>query len=500
MHPLIKATDISFSIKGETILHEHSFAINKGECIIITGASGSGKTTLGKIIAGHYPVSSGSFTVADDLRKVFVHQQHDFRFAFQSRSYFGQRFDRNYAGQFPTVYSILSKGVDEHALKEVSGLLSLDEKLDQPVIELSNGEGKRVQLAQALLLKPDLMVLDQPFIGLDVKTRELLRQLLVKLKNDGITVAVISSPDEIPDCADRLFVMEDGRFTELQTPEELVKDFAFNSDERKEIEWKEIERLSPVIDETFEIAIQMTDVNISFEDKVILEDVSWTVKKGEHWALIGHNGSGKSTLLSLINADNPQVYLNDIQLFDQKRGSGESIWDIKKKIGYVSPEMHVFFQRTGSYVETISLSANDYTLDGFSQEQTTCYEAICSGFNDQMGSSATISFNQHSLVTHWMEALEIKHLQHKPFYKASLGEQRVLLLVRALVKNPPLLLLDEPCQGLDKFQTQRFTSIVDDICCHFNKTLIYVSHYANEMPTCINHQIVLEKGRIKELF
>ena len=286
----------------------------------------------------------------------------------------------------------------------------------------------------------------------------------------------------------------------MQQSEELIKDFGFNSSERKEIEWKEIERLSPVIDESFETAIQMTNVNISFEDKVILEDVSWTVKKGEHWALIGHNGSGKSTLLSLINADNPQVYLNDIQLFDQKRGSGESIWDIKKKIGYVSPEMHVFFQRTGSYVETISLSTNDYTLDGFSQEQTTCYEAICSGFNDQMGSSANITFNQHSLVMHWMEALEIKHLQPKPFYKASLGEQRVLLLVRALVKNPPLLLLDEPCQGLDKYQTQRFTSIVDDICRHFNKTLIYVSHYANEMPACINHRIVLEKGRIKELY
>lgn len=117
-----------------------------------------------------------------------------------------------------------------------------------------------------------------------------------------------------------------------------------------------------------------------------------------------------------------------------------------------------------------------------------------------MGSSANITYNQHSLVLHWLEALELKKLQDKPFYKASLGEQRVLLLIRSLVKNPPLLLLDEPCQGLDRYQTQRFTSIVDNICRHFNKTLIYVSHYSNEMPSCIEHQLILEKGRIKEIF
>ncbi|MNS57356.1 putative ABC transporter ATP-binding protein YlmA [compost metagenome] len=377
----------------------------------------------------------------------------------------------------------------------------MQEKLDQPVIELSNGEGKRVQLAQALLLQPQLMVLDQPFIGLDVQTRQQLHQLITKLKNEGITIVLVSSPEEIPACTDRVFLFEEGKLSGIVIPNELIVHKENHLKAIKdEIEWKEIERLSPVANVAFENAVYMSNVNICFEDKVILDDVSWTVKKGEHWALIGHNGSGKSTLLSLINADNPQVYLNDVQLFDQKRGGGESIWEIKKKIGYVSPEMHVFFQRTSSYVESISLSANDYTLDGFSQEQTSCYEAICSGFNDQMGSSATITYNQHSLVLHWLEALELKKLQDKPFYKASLGEQRVLLLIRSLIKNPPLLLLDEPCQGLDKYQTQRFTSIVDNICRHFNKTLIYVSHYSSEMPSCIDHQLILEKGSIKEIF
>jgi molybdate transport system ATP-binding protein len=200
----------------------------------------------------------------------------------------------------------------------------------------------------------------------------------------------------------------------------------------------------------------------------------------------------------LINADNPQVYLNDIYLFDHKRGNGESIWEIKKKIGYISPEMHNQFLRSSSYVQSQSIAKNDYSLGGFSQDKTTCFEIVCSGLNDQVGSSTRLTTLQQKVVEYWMQALDIIQLKQKSFYKTSLGQQRLVLLARALVKNPPLLILDEPCQGLDKKQTALFTSLVDSVCKHIEKTLIYVSHYDSDMPACIEQRLVLENGRVKK--
>jgi len=500
MSGLIKTENISFIMEGESILDDLSFTIHEGECIVLTGKSGSGKTTLAKIIAGHYPASSGTIEInaSKDLKRVFVHQQHDFRFAFQSRSYFGQRYDRNYGHEFPTVEKILNKeAVSQKDLEEVIALLNLKEKLQQPVIELSNGEGKRVQLAQALLLKPDILILDQPFIGLDTETRMSLHSLIAELKSNGLTVLLILPEDEIDSSADRIIVLEKGKIEGIYKANDFIPNQQ-ESDKRltQAFDWQQIQNHSKSTEHNFEFAVRMEHIHIRFDDKIILDDVSWSVKRGQHWSLSGHNGSGKSTLLSLITGDNPQVYLNDIYLFDKKRGSGESVWDIKKKIGYVSPEMHAFFQRNSSYTESIFMSSNDYTLSGFSQDQTSCYEAVCSGFKDQVGSSFRISDHQHKLVSYWLEALELTNLSKKAFYKASLGEQRLLLLARALVKNPPLLLLDEPCQGLDKKQTQQFVSIVDMICTHIEQTLIYVSHYESDLPKCIDHRIVLDKGKV----
>ncbi|MCO4292308.1 ATP-binding cassette domain-containing protein [Solitalea sp. MAHUQ-68] len=497
--PLIEAENVELVLQREHILSACTFNIQQGECIAITGKSGAGKTSLAKVIAGHYPVSSGSLQINDEgIRRVFVHQQHDFRFAFHNRTYFGQRFDRNYHGNFPTVRQVLARSnASEMELHEVIKFLQLEEKLDQSIIELSNGEGKRVQLAQALLAKPTLLVLDQPFIGLDVRTRSALHLLLANLKNTYELTLVVVASDEIPTCTDRIFSMNNGEIKHVFNYHDFQKEDGYGAITiGKEVNWDEIRQYSSANDSSFENAVRMENVTIGFDDKLILDDVSWKVKRGEHWALTGENGSGKSTLLSLIYADNPQGYQSEVYLFDKKRGSGESIWDIKRKIGYVSPEMHNFFQRTSSYVEAISVASNDYTLSGFSQDPTTAYETVCSGFNDQIGSSVEVSYFQQALVKSWLEIMDLKHLSNKPFYKASLGEQRLLLLIRSLVKNPPLLLLDEPCQGLDRYQTSHFTSIVNDICKHFEKTLIYVSHYESEMPACIEHRLVLERGKM----
>jgi molybdate transport system ATP-binding protein len=499
--PIIQAQNISLFIDTERVLNDISFSIQQGECIVLTGASGSGKTALAKIIAENIPATAGTIHFSSpDLKKIIVQQQHDFSFAFETKSYFGQRYDRNYGDNFPTVQDIFSKeNADDKTLEEVIQQFNLKEKLNQPIIELSNGEGKRVQLALALLKKPDILILDQPFIGLDVAMRKELHTVLEKIKEQKITIVLITAADEVPSFTDQIFLLDKGNLKHINKNEKIISG---ETDANAHIfaDWEALKEVSASTHSSFDVAVQMNHINVSFGDKKILDDISWTVKRGEHWALVGHNGSGKSTLLSLITADNPQVYLNDVHLFDQKRGSGESIWEIKKKIGYISPEMHNQFLRGTSYVQSQTLAKNDYSLGSFSQDKTNCFEIVSSGLNDQIGSSARLTMLQQKTVVHWMEALDVIQLKQKSFYKVSLGQQRLLLLARALVKNPPLLILDEPCQGLDKNQTKLFASLVDSVCKHIEKTLIYVSHYESDMPSCIKHRLVLEEGRVKTDF
>jgi molybdate transport system ATP-binding protein len=214
------------------------------------------------------------------------------------------------------------------------------------------------------------------------------------------------------------------------------------------------------------------NVTIRYGDKTILDHINWEVKKGERWSVSGPNGAGKSTLLSLITADNPQAYANELYLFDQRRGSGESIWDIKRRIGFVSPELHVYFDRG-----------------------TSCFDVIASGLFDTIGLFRQLSSSQQEQVQAWIQLLQLQSLQRKPLFQLSLGQQRMVLLARALVKNPPLLILDEPCQGLDSAQINYFKQLINRLCA-IGATLVYVSHNVNDILECITNIARLENGRL----
>jgi molybdate transport system ATP-binding protein len=221
--------------------------------------------------------------------------------------------------------------------------------------------------------------------------------------------------------------------------------------------------------------IKMRSVSVHYGETQVLRDVSWTVRPGERWALQGRNGAGKSTLLSLILADNPQAYTNEIDLFGRRRGSGETIWEIKQKIGWVSPELHIYYPKTA-----------------------TCQDVVRSGFFDSAGLYQHCSPEQKSIAAGWMQTFELEALAEMPFARLSAGQQRQALLARALVKNPPLLILDEPCQGLDEAHRRYFVDLLDQLCAHTPLTLIYVTHYEEELPAAITHRLRLERGRVVE--
>ncbi|HSZ72964.1 MAG TPA: ATP-binding cassette domain-containing protein [Cytophagaceae bacterium] len=492
---IIEVQCISLSTEDKTLLDDISFQLDKGKALAIVGPSGSGKTTLGKVIAGQLAVSEGKVITATGIKRIFIPQQHDFRHWSSTRSYYQQRYDSNVADDSPTVEQLL-KQYTPYDFTELVDLLKLNTVLKSKLSQLSNGEGKRVQLAQALLQEVELLVIDNPFIGLDAYSRQLLHKIIQKLMSKEVLLVVITPYHEIPECITHVLELERGRVRQI-TERPLFKGLAA---EKKGIE----EAVNPAVfdlltwseEENFSVAVGMKHVTVSYGDKIILDDINWEVKRGEQWALVGHNGAGKSTLLSLINGDNPQAYSNEIYLFDQPRGSGESIWDIKRKVGYISPELHIYFQRDVSYTEALAISSGEPVPIRFSQRKITCEEVVTSGYADLVGSSQVVTPLQLKQALHWMDLLQIAYLRHQNLYDASLGEQRLVLLARALVKNPALLILDEPCQGLDETQTKRFTEVVDAVCKHFNKTLIYISHYKQDIPQCVTKVLELEKGKV----
>jgi molybdate transport system ATP-binding protein len=217
----------------------------------------------------------------------------------------------------------------------------------------------------------------------------------------------------------------------------------------------------------------MKRVNVSYGKARILRDIDWTVQRGEHWALLGPNGAGKTTLLSLILGDHPQAYANHVALFGRRRSSGESIWEIKQRIGWVAPELHLYHPRN-----------------------ITGLRVVESGFYDSVGLYRACSQTQRQMAQQWMKRLGIEDYADLPFAKLSEGEQRLVLLARALVKDPLLLILDEPCQGLDAQNRERVRQIVDTIGRHRDISIIYVTHNADELPRIINCVLRLDRGKV----
>lgn len=216
-----------------------------------------------------------------------------------------------------------------------------------------------------------------------------------------------------------------------------------------------------------EFLCETQDLAIGYGKMPLASGIALGANPGQILVLVGPNGAGKSTLLSLITGDHPQGYSNDLTLFGRRRGSGETIWDIKKHIGYVSSSLHL-----------------EYRVS------TNVRNVILSGYFDSIGIYQAVSDKQHKLVQRWLDILGIdKRTADAPFHSLSWGQQRLALIVRALVKHPTLLILDEPLQGLDPLNRQLIRRFVDVLISEGETQLLFVSHHAEDAPACITHRL-----------
>jgi molybdate transport system ATP-binding protein len=507
----ISANDVTLRIGDRLLFQNTSWELKADQHWAIIGANGSGKSTLADALCRKIPLiqghiryffdgngdSSRSYLKAGEILKISAEAHKEL--LRQHAGYHQARWQSFEGQNAPTISELLTgKSIEHHSPYEVTplkvanelyrkrreeaiDLLGIRHLLSRKIIHVSHGEARKVLIARSLMQAPKLLIFDDPFSGLDNASRELLRKTLEELLAGRRLqiILVTSRGDEILNGITHLLCVDQNRILSQGTKREMLQRrciqqfFALEKQPRKNVRFQ-----FPVhphrVERKLETLVEMNQISVRYGELDILQNINWKMKQGEHWALLGHNGAGKTTLLSMILADNPQAYANDIRLFSKKRGSGESIWDIKKHIGWVSPELQIYYHRSIS-----------------------CHQVVCSGFFDSVGLYRTYSPEQSELAKEWLASLKIEFLADRPLNTVSAGEQRVVLLARALVKNPILLVLDEPCQGLDVDHREHILNLLEQLCQQTPMSLIYVTHHFKEMPQTITHVLKLAQGRIQ---
>ncbi|QXV64909.1 ATP-binding cassette domain-containing protein [Mucilaginibacter sp. 21P] len=491
---LLSACNISLTLAGNRLFNGLNFTLDNAQHWAIVGKSGSGKSVLLQTLAGNIGLSSGSidyvflkFLPAEDRYTnpqqfiAFAGAKHHFKNLSNTNDlYYQQRYNSSDSEDTLTARKYLQAiKVNDHKptywdIDKTIHELNLNHLADKEIIKLSNGETKRLMIAAALVKNPLILLLDNPLTGLDVDTRAYFNRLFEEIVASGIHLIMATSPKEIPSVITNVLIMADGIAEQQMTKKAFEAEYV-GVELEPEVQTKALTDLISLFKDIhqYDKVVDMKNIHISYGDKVILDNINWQIKTADRWALLGANGAGKSTLLSLINGDNPQAYANDIVLFDRKRGTGESIWDIKSKIGFVSPELYQYFPADSS-----------------------CLKVIESGFYDTLGLFRPSIKSRADLVLEWMKALEIEKYSRSLLKNIPASAQRLCLLARALIKNPALLIFDEPCQGLDEHQQRHFKAVVDAICDNSNVTLIYVTHYQHEIPDSVSKVLKLDKGKV----
>ena len=481
-----EVADASFAMAAPV-----NFSVKKGEQVAVVGDNAAGKTRLIEILTGRHRLKKGSISfgftrnpdryVSDNMRYISFRDSYG---AFDSSYYMQQRWNQmEIDPETPTVGQILDRlgaGDGFRGSEEMLSVFGLEEMRDKYIISLSSGELRKFLLVKQLLGLPELLVIESPYIGLDNGTRNQLNRLFETLINDaGLTLLlVLSRMEEIPPFITHVVQVKGldvgpklPAASAVGRPASRQESAALSSGPASSEACKATKPTDDAAEgsarETAAV-LRMKGVTIRYGGRTILRNLDWEVRQGEHWALTGDNGSGKSTLLSLICADNPQGYACDIELFGRRRGTGESIWDIKRNIGYVSPEMHRSYYR------------NIPALD-----------IVASGLFDTVGLCRRPDESGRAECLEWMERFGIASLAQRNFLTLSSGEQRMCLVARAFVKNPPLLVLDEPMHGLDNANCGRVRTIIDGYCSDPCKTLIMVTHNPAELPSCIDRHLHL---------
>lgn len=440
--------------------------IQQGDFWVIVGGNGSGKTAFSHALAGELEPTRGQIQTefCNIALSSFERQQKIIEAIFKARNN-----DAVSPDDFGlSALDVILNGSEKRELAtHFADTLGIAPLLSRPFVQLSTGESRKVLLCQLLVSEPDLLILDEPFEALDQASVQAWMSLLNTLRSQMALVLIVNRLNDIPPHATHLALLDDlqlilqgSRKTVEQNPifQQLV--YAEQAiDVPLPSAAAPLDRLPPD-----QPPFELKNVTIQYGDKKILDNLSWTVEPQQHWWIKGPNGAGKSTLLSVLSGDHPQSFANHVVLFGKQRGSGETIWEIKKHIGYVSSQLHMDYR--------VNCSVRD---------------VILSGFLDSIGVYQKVPEALKIKADEWLARLSMSQLATKPFRSLSWGQQRILLITRAMVKHPPILILDEPLQSLDGLNRKLVKHFIDQLVQNSQTQLLFVSHQDQDAPNCITH-------------
>lgn len=478
---LVSLRQAGLRVRDRMLLEGITWEVRLGEHWAVVGPNGAGKSTLVRALAGDVPVVRGEIFPPEPalLRRQaaclsFEHQrrliaQEDRREAYQD---FSGRLD---SGSRVRDFIRLPRCQAGARCSNVLERIQIGPLLDRRIRELSSGELRRFQIGLALSASPRLLILDEPFEGLDHVYREELAEILNELMSpERAVVLVTHRRSEIPANATHVIGVKMGRVVfqgrredllDAQRMDDLYASFPASSFSAIPVAAQG--QVRPAGGSS-EVLVELRNVTVRHRGGLVFEPLSWTVKSGQHWAVCGRNGSGKSTLLGIVVGDHPQAYANSVRVFGELRGGGGSIREIKAGIGLISAELQVRYRK-----------------------DVTAVDVVLSGFFDSVGLYRKASPNQQAAAVAWLESLGLQMQAGKRFNHLSQGEQRMVLLARAMVKLPRLLVLDEPCQGLDAGNRRLILKALDRIAAAGSTTILFVSHHTDEIPACITHYLLL---------
>jgi len=370
----------------------------------------------------------------------------------------------------PVVIDFISQktGTSKEKIRSEANEFKIYDLLDKHIVSLSTGEGRRILLLILWLTNSKVICFDDPYAGLDHEGKRLVSHALSMLQMKNVTILITCAGNKPPDFITHVLFIENKTIGYAgEKMGFLLQHRETDMHIQKVVVKKYVEDES---DHSFKVLAKFNNIAIKYDNKIVQEYFSWQINKGEKWILTGPNGSGKSTLMSLIYGDNPMAYAYKLVVFDKVRGTGETIWDIKKLIGFFSSELQQFFPRN-----------------------MTLYESVLSGFSNHFVVRNNLTGDHYKQADQLIEAAGLTGMKNQPLMRLSFSQSRIALVCRALVKLSPVIILDEPCQGLDNKATTIVNGLIDIVCHEEWKTLVYVTHQIENIPAVINRHLELKK-------
>ncbi len=474
---LLTLQSVGLVYRARPALHDVNWHVNTGEQWACLGPNGAGKTSLARVLSAQAKHFSGEFhrsQVLGDGGVAYVCFEEARALCERDRKLDDSEFRADAADPGTTVERLILGGrPTDPDFRRWTERLGIGHILHRGLRYISTGEMRKTLLVRAILLRPALLILDSPLDGLDRATQEEMRAVLEELLASPATLLVMCRQiEDIPAGVSHVLALDNGVVAACGPRAAVLDDPAVRA--LMEPPRVALCALPPAAARPYELPaqgplLQLRDVEVCYGDLQVFKGVHWVLERGQHCCVSGPNGCGKTTLLSLITGDNHKAYGQDITLFGVRRGSGESVWDIKQKYGQLDTQLHLNFARNMKVLEV-----------------------VVSGFFDSIGLYDDWGDAQRDRAQRWLAALGMEGLERESFDALSFGLQRMVLLARAMVKSPAILLLDEPTLGLDGHHRRLILEAIDHIAAHSDTQVIFVSHSAGDMPGCINQHLRFE--------